>query len=216
MMMGLQKFLRLAALGSLLIGTAPMAAQAAASIQLTDAQSASIQHISDYINSFTSLQGEFTQVSPKGNLSRGVFYISKPGKMRFDYAPPNPFLIVADGKWLTIKNRAKEKGDQFPLSQTPLRLVLSRNVDLLRDTDILAFQEQDGLTSVTLEDKGGTLGGTLMLVFDQKQKALQQWVVIDSKNRRTTVTLDKIVAGIKADPQLFVVKIDRKERDSPR
>ncbi|MFT3988598.1 LolA family protein [Aestuariivirga sp.] len=216
MIMRLQKLLRLVALGSLLIGTVPMAAHAAAAIQLTDAQSASIQHISDYINSFSSLQGEFTQVSPKGNLSRGVFYISKPGKMRFDYAPPNPFLIVADGRWLTIKNRAKEKGDQFPLSQTPLRLVLSRNVDLLKDTNILAFQEQDGLTSVTLEDKGGTLGGTLMLVFDQKQKVLQQWVVIDSKNRRTTVTLDKIVAGVKVDPQLFVVKIDRKERESPR
>jgi len=212
----MQKILRLAALGGLLAGAVALPAQAAQAIQVTDAQASSIQRITDYINSFTSLQGEFTQVSPKGNLSRGIFYISKPGKMRFEYAPPNPFLIVADGKWLTIKNRSKEKGDQFPLSETPLRLVLDKKVDLLRDTNILAFGEQDGLTSVTLEDKGGSLGGTLVLVFDQNRKELQQWIVIDSKGRRTTVTLDKIEPGVKVDPQLFVVKIDRKARDAPR
>ena len=84
-------------------------------------------------------------------MSRGVFYISKPGKMRFEYAPPNPFLIVADGRWLTIKNRAKEKGDQFPLSQTPLSLVLSNKVDLRKETQVLEFEDQDG---ITLRDPG--------------------------------------------------------------
>jgi outer membrane lipoprotein-sorting protein len=160
------------------------------------------------------LQGDFTQISPKGNLSRGVFFISKPGKMRFEYAPPNPFLIVADGTWLTIKNRAMEKGDQFPLSETPLRLVLANEVDLLKDTNILGFDESDGLTSVTLEDKESVLGGQLILVFDQNANALQQWVIVDSKGRRTTVSLDNIVTDVKPDPQLFVVKIDRKPKDN--
>lgn len=188
---------------------------AAKPIKVTPEQAQSIDAISAYINSFKTMQGEFTQVSPKGNLSRGVFYISKPGKMRFEYAPPNPFLIVADGKWLTIKNRAKEKGDQFPLSETPLRLVLANKVDLVRDTRILAFEEADGLTTVTLEDMESNLGnGQLVLVFDQNRKALQQWVVIDGKGRRTTVSLENVEAGIKPDPKLFVVKIDRKERQS--
>ncbi len=115
-------------------------AWAAKSIELTSEQTASIQEISAYINGFTTLQGEFTQISPKGNISTGVFYISKPGKMRFEYAPPNPFLIVSDGKWLTVKNREKEKGDQYPLSQTPLRLVLNQDVDLIREANILAYR----------------------------------------------------------------------------
>jgi outer membrane lipoprotein-sorting protein len=187
-------------------------AQASKPIPLTSQQSASVQNISDYINGLKNLQGEFTQISPKGNLSRGVFFISRPGKMRFEYAPPNPFLIVADGKWLTIKNRAKEKGDQFPLSETPLRLVLADQVDLLRDTDILDFQEESGMTTLTLEDKGGSLGGKLVLVYDQNRKALQQWVVIDGKGRRTTVSLENLVPGVKPDPKLFVVKINRKEK----
>ena len=198
-------------LGLMLIAAVPPAA--AKSISISPEQAKSINVISKYINSFKTMQGEFTQLSPKGNLSRGVFYISKPGKMRFEYAPPNPFLIVSDGKWLTIKNTKKEKGDQFPLSQTPLRLVLGTKVDILKDTNIINFEEQDGLTSITLEDRESTLaGGQLTLVFDQNRKALQQWVVIDGKGRRTTVTLENMVAGIETDPKLFVVKINRKER----
>lgn len=186
-------------------------AEAAKRIKLTEKQASSVNAISDYMNSFKTIKGEFTQISPKGNLSRGVFYIAKPGKMRFEYAPPNPYLIVADGTWLTIKNTAKEKGDQFPLSQTPLRLVLADRVDLLRDTDIINFSERDGVATVTIEDKKNTLGsGQLVLVFDRTRNMLQQWAVIDGKGRRTTVSLENIVAGEKADPKLFVVKIRRK------
>ena len=194
--------------------TVAVQASAAKSIDLTPKQAASIQEISTYINGFTTLQGDFTQTSPKGKMSKGIFYISKPGKMRFEYAPPNPFLIVADGKWLTVKNRKKEKGDQYPLSQTPLRLVLNQGVDLIRDTNILAYEEADGLATLTLEDKDDVLGGKLILVFDRKRRALQQWIVVDSKGRQTTVSLENIVAGIDPDPKLFVVKIDRKERES--
>jgi outer membrane lipoprotein-sorting protein len=194
--------------------TIAVQASAAKSIELTPKQTASIQEISTYINGFTTLQGDFTQISPKGNKSKGIFYISKPGKMRFEYAPPNPFLIVADGKWLTVKNRKKEKGDQYPLSQTPLRLVLNQDVDLIRDTNILAYEEASGLATLTLEDKDDVLGGKLILVFDRKRQALQQWIVVDSKGRQTTVSLENIVAGIDPDPKLFVVKIDRKQRES--
>lgn len=185
-------------------------------MKLSPEQEATVNGISDYLNSFKTLQGEFTQVSPKGNLSQGVFYISKPGKMRFEYAPPNPFLIVSDGTWLTIKNVKKEKGDQFPLSQTPLRLVLGNKVDILRDTMVLDFQEQDGIVSVTLEDKKNTLGsGQLTLVYDRTRNALQQWVVIDGKGRKTTVSLENVQAGIEPDPKLFVVKIKRESKSGP-
>lgn len=210
-------FSRRAFLGLALTALAVLtSAPAKASLSLSPEQQEAINSISEFLNSFKTMQGEFTQVSPKGNLSRGVFYISKPGKMRFEYAPPNPFLIVSDGKWLTVKNVKKEKGDQFPLSQTPLRLVLANEIDILKETEVLDFQSQDGILSVTLEDKKNTLGsGQLILVFDQTRNALQQWVVIDGKGRRTTVTLENVVAGVEADPKLFVVKINRKTKDDP-
>jgi outer membrane lipoprotein-sorting protein len=201
---------RRAVIGLGLLALAAFPARAAKPIDVTPEQAASINALTDYLNSFKTIQGEFTQISPKGNLSRGVFFIQKPGKMRFEYAPPNPFLIVADGRWLTIKNVKKEKGDQFPLSQTPLRLVLGNKVNILKDTHIIGFEEQDGIASITVEDKETTLGnGQLMLVFDKTRNVLQQWVVIDGKGRRTTVTLENVEAGIKPDPKLFFVKIDR-------
>lgn len=206
-----QPFSRRAFLGLAFAALAVVPAAAAEPLALTAEQAKAIDGISEYLNSFKTLQGEFTQVSPKGNLSRGVFYISKPGKMRFEYAPPNPFLIVSDGTWLTVKNVKKEKGDQFPLSQTPLRLVLSNKIDIVNETKILDFQSQDGIISVTLEDKKNTLGsGQLTLVYDQGRNALQQWVVIDGKGRRTTVSLENVVMGVEPDPKLFVVKINRK------
>src|SRR5205823_12608097 len=76
---------------------------------LTPEQTAAIDEIGNYINGFHTLQGEFTQTSPKGIVSKGVFYLSKPGKMRFEYSAPNPFIIVSDGTWVTIKNRAKDQ-----------------------------------------------------------------------------------------------------------
>src|SRR6476659_9556297 len=72
-------------------------AEAETAPELTPEQTAAIDEIGSYINGFRSLQGEFTQVSPKGTVSKGVFYLSKPGKMRFEYSPPNPFIIVSDG-----------------------------------------------------------------------------------------------------------------------
>lgn len=178
-------------------------------IALTDDQIAAVQRISTYINSFDTLRGDFTQISPRGQSSRGVMLISKPGKIRFEYAPPVPLLIVSDGKWLTIKNTARERGDQFPLSSTPLRLVVSEKVNLLAETDVIAFQQSEGLTSVTLQDKKGKLGGYIILIYDDVNKALQQWIVVDGKGKRTTVQLANLETGVKIDPKLFVVKIDR-------
>jgi outer membrane lipoprotein-sorting protein len=195
---------------------AALPAAAAEPLKLSPEQETAVNAISDYLNSFKTLQGEFTQISPKGNMSQGVFYIAKPGKMRFEYAPPNPFLIVSDGTWLTIKNVKKEKGDQFPLSQTPLRLVLGNKVDIVKDTSVLDYQDQDGILTVTVEDKKNTLGsGQLTLVFDQTRKVLQQWIVIDGKGRKTTVSLENLQAGIEPDPKLFVVKIKRDSKNGP-
>ena len=181
-------------------------------IELSPEQVESINKISAYMNSFETLQGEFTQISPKGNISKGVMFISKPGKLRFEYSPPNPFLLVSDGKWVTLKNRAKEKGDQFPLSATPLRLVVSQKIDLLQEADILAVEQADGITSVVLEDRKQTLGGQLVLIFDENLNQLQQWIIVDGKGRRTTVSLANLEAGVDIDPKLFVVKIERKEK----
>ncbi|WP_119270714.1 LolA family protein [Taklimakanibacter deserti] len=181
----------------------------AKSVDLTADQSARVKEVASYIQGFKTLQGEFTQVSSKGNVSKGVFILSKPGKMRFEYASPNPFIIVSDGTWVTIKNRAKDKAEEYPLSQTPLRLVLDDDIDLLEEANILDVDIKDGLTTITLQDRKKTVPGHLIITYDEAKKALQQWVVVDGQGRRTTVSLENIVAGGKPDPKLFKVEVRR-------
>jgi outer membrane lipoprotein-sorting protein len=178
-------------------------------IQLTAEQQQSVNKISDYINSFQTLKSDFTQISPKGTASRGVLMISKPGKLRFEYAAPNPLLIVSDGRWLTIKDRVREKGDQFPLSATPLRLVVSPKIDLLAETNVVAFESKDGITSVSLADRKDNLGGYITMIYDEAHNQLQQWVIVDGKGRQTTVQLANIETGGKFDPKLFIGVINR-------
>jgi outer membrane lipoprotein-sorting protein len=201
---GLMAAATMAALISLL-GTAGVAK----SVDLTADQSAAVKEVADYIQGFRTIQGEFTQVSSKGNVSKGVFVLSKPGKMRFEYAAPNPFIIVSDGTWVTIKNRAKDKAEEYPLSQTPLRLVLDDDINLMKEANILGVDMKDGLTTITLQDRKKTVPGHLILVYDEGKKALQQWVVVDGQGRRTTVSLENIVAGGKPDPKLFKVEVRR-------
>jgi outer membrane lipoprotein-sorting protein len=180
-------------------------------MSLSAEQQQAVRKINAYINSFQTLKSDFTQISPRGQSSQGVLLISKPGKLRFEYAPPNPLLIVSDGKWLTIKNKVKEKGDQFPLSATPLRLVVSPKIDLLAETNVVAFENTDGLISVSLVDRKDALGGYITLVYDETRNLLQQWVIVDGKGRRTTVQLANIETGGKFDPKLFIGKINRPE-----
>ncbi len=112
---------------------------------------------------------------------------------------------------MTIKNRAKDRADQYPLSQTPMRLVLSDNVNIYKEADILGVESDNGLVTVTLEDKKKLVHGHLVLTYDEKHKALQQWIIVDGQGRRTTVALANIVAGVEADPKLFTIQVNRRK-----
>lgn len=188
-------------------GAGTASAQAAA---LSANQATAVQQISSYFNKMKTLQGEFTQIGPKGHVSAGVFYISKPGRLRFEYAPPNPFLVVSDGSWVTIKNNARNTADQYPLSATPLRLVLADQVDLLKEANVKAVENTDGLTTLTVEDKDRLVPGHLVLVYDNQRDELQQWIIVDGQGRRTTISLMNIQAGTQPDPKLFVVEIPKR------
>ena len=181
-------------------------------MELSADQLAAVQRINDYLNSYQSLRGDFLQTSPKGRSTRGVMNIQKPGKLRFEYEPPNPLLIASDGTWLTIKDKKKERGDQVPLSSTPLRLIVAPKINLLAETNVVGFEQTEGFTTVALSDKKGALKGQIVLVFDETKKELQQWIIVDGKGQRTTVQLGNLEKNVKIDPKLFKVTIKREER----
>jgi hypothetical protein len=129
-----------------------------------------LQQLNSYLNNIRDMKGEFTQTSPRGQVANGVFYISKPGKMRFEYAPPSPLLVVSDGSWVTVKNTKRNRDDQYPLSTTPLKLVLSDQVNLFEQAIILNVEHRDNLSAITMQEKGQLVAGQLTMVFDRKQQ----------------------------------------------
>ena len=173
--------------------------------QLNALQMQIVREVSGFFNSFRTLKGTFTQISPRGRVSTGAFVIARPGRMRFEYAPPNPLIIVSDGSWVAIRNNAKDKVDYFPLSKTPLKIVLAERVDLLRDAVVEDVREQDGLVLVTLRGRDKSMPGKLLLVYDPVRRTLQQWTVVDPQGRRTTVTVGALERDVRVTENLFHV-----------
>jgi outer membrane lipoprotein-sorting protein len=181
-------------------------------LQVTPEIEDAAARINAYFNSFQTLKGEFVQTGAKGRSTRGVMHLSKPGKLRFEYEPPNPLLIASDGKWLTIKNKVKEKGDQVPLSSTPMRLIVASKLNLLAETSVVQFEQINGLTTMGLVDKKGSIAGQIYLVFDDARGELVQWIIVDGKGQRTTVELSNLEKNVKMNPKLFNVTINREKR----
>ncbi len=170
-------------------------------------QKAQAARVSATLSSLQSLIGNFVQVGPDGTKTTGDFYIQKPGKMRFEYDAPNPIAIVADGQTLVVRDRKLATQDIYPLSQTPLRFLLSDRIDLLKDTNVVAVTADDLYISVTIEEKQALIGTSrLMLMVGVKDGQLKQWTVTDPQGFDTTVAVYNLDSSKKIDPSLF--KID--------
>jgi outer membrane lipoprotein-sorting protein len=170
-------------------------------------QKAQAAKVSAYLSSLSTLVGNFVQVGPDGSKTQGDFYIQKPGKVRFEYDPPNPIDIIADGSSLVVRDRKLATQDVYPLSQTPLRFLLSDRIDLMKDTNVVNVTSDDLFISVTIEEKQALIGTSrLMLMVGAKDGQLKQWTVTDPQGYDTTVAVYNLDASKKLDPSMF--KID--------
>ncbi len=179
---------------------------AQAETQRSEDDNAAISLLNTYLNEIVNMTGEFTQTSPRGQIASGVFYISKPGKMRFEYAPPSPLLVVSDGRWVTVTNTKRQRDDQYPLSATPLKLVLADEVNLFEQAIILKVESHENIVAITMQEKNQLVAGELTMVFDREANDLVQWIILDGKGQRTSVQLSNVDKEVEPDPKLFVIK----------
>ena len=170
-------------------------------------QKAQAARVSSYLSSLQTLVGNFVQVGPDGSKTKGDFVIQKPGKVRFEYDAPSQIAIVADGSSLAVRDKKLATQDIYPLSQTPLRFLLSDRIDLLKDTNVVSVTADDVFISVTIEEKQALIGTSrLMLMVGTKDGQLKQWTVTDPQGYDTTVAVYNLDTSKKVDPGLF--KID--------
>jgi outer membrane lipoprotein-sorting protein len=177
-------------------------------------QKAQAAKVSSYLSSLQTLVGNFVQVGPDGSKTRGEFYIQKPGKVRFEYEAPSPIAIIADGSSLAVRDRKLATQDIYPLSQTPLRYLLSDRIDLLKDTNVVNVTADDVFISITIEEKQALIGTSrLMLMVGAKDGQLKQWTVTDPQGYDTTVAVYNLDTSKRVDPNLF--KIDFTNYSTP-
>ena len=175
-------------------------------VEFSAADRADLDRVSAYLNSIRTLQGDFVQIGPDGQLDQGRFYLEKPGRMRFEYRPPNPVLIVADGRTVAVANRKLKTVDRYPLSATPLDLILADKMDLRHDNSILAVRHEPGLLIIEARTSTNRSKPNLALVIADPVLELRQWTIVDDQGLETTVALRNLEQGVFIDSQLFVFK----------
>ncbi len=189
-------------------GSAPARADTRTA-SLTAEDRADLDRVSAYLSNLTDMQGNFLQVGPDGSLAEGKFYLRRPGRLRFEYTPPEQMLVVADGTWVAVKDGFSAT-QRYPIGATPLGILLEHHVDLAKEVNVLAVEHQPGARRIKLADKSGNAPGDITLVFDEPALQLRQWVVTDAQGLQTTLALRNIQTGLRADNALFTLKTEQR------
>jgi outer membrane lipoprotein-sorting protein len=165
-----------------------------------------VQKINNYLSSLQTLIGDFVQIGPDGTRTVGKFYIQKPGRVRFEYDPPSPIDVVADGSSVVVRDRNLLTQDLYPLSQTPLRYLLAEQIDLVHDTNLVAISQDNTFISLTLEERQLLVGThRMVLMFSTKDLQLRQWTITDPQGYETTVAIYNLDLTHKPDPDMFTI-----------
>ena len=188
----------------------PAAAPPSTATSFNATQRTQVDKVSAYLSSIQQLVGDFVQVGPDGSRIRGEFYIQKPGKVRFDYEPPSRIEIIADGQSVVVRDRKLATQDLYPLSQTPLRFLLSERIDLLKETNIVGVRADDTFVTITIEETQPLVGTSrLMMMVGAKDFKLKQWTITDPQGYDTTVAVSNLDNSKRPDPSLFKIDYTR-------
>ncbi|MFN3955622.1 MAG: LolA family protein [Pararhodobacter sp.] len=173
----------------------------------------SLSAISRYLNDLQTATSDFTQINPDGSLSTGRLMIHRPGRVRFEYDPPDQSLVLAAGGSVNIFDARSNLGPTvYPLNRTPLNLILAAQVDLTRARMVVDHFADGPTTVVVAQDPDHPEYGNIRLVFSADPTELRQWIVTDDTGRETTVILGELNRGSRLAPTLFSVDIEMERR----
>ena len=178
------------------------------------AEKLSLNSISRYLNGIQTAEADFTQVNDDWTLSTGKLLLHRPGRMRFEYNPPEKLLVMAGGSQIAIFDGKSnvQQAERYPLKQTPLNLILERNVNLAARNMVVGHDYDGTSTTVVAQDPKHPEYGTIALKFTSSPVELRQWIVTDGQGARTTVILGELNKGVRLSPQLFNIVHEESSR----
>lgn len=177
------------------------------------AEKISLNEISSYFNAMTTAEAQFSQITDTGETSTGRLFIRRPGRIRFEYDPPEATLVVVGGGQVAVFDpKSRDEPLRFPLRHSPLNLVLEREVDLAQRDMVVAHFEVESQTAVTLQDPENPDYGFIQLIFNDNPVQLHQWVVQDNSGGQTHIILDSLTEGGKLSNMLFNIQHEMRKR----
>jgi len=187
---------------------APDAAEAADAVVLRE--------IEAYLNNIRTLTAKFIQVAPDGTISDGSFYLSRPGRVRFEYNPPSRLLIVSRDKWITLIDYDINQVSRWPIRDTPFGVLVGGKIQLGKTLGVAGIEQAPGLVSVTLYKRGDRKAGSVKLIFTTPPLQLRQWEITDGRGQVTRVGLSDVRINVEIADSRFDFKDPRRTRRQRR
>jgi outer membrane lipoprotein-sorting protein len=183
----------------------PLAARAGAvrAAPLTAQDRADLARIGTYLDGLHTLKAHFLQVAPDGSTSEGTAWLQRPGRMRFQYDPPTPLLLVAGHGLFVYYDRQIQQTSNIPLGSTPLGLLLAEHVTFSGDVTVTGISRMPGQIQVSMVRTESPGDGSLTLVLADQPLALRQWMVVDAQGQETRVSLFNVELGGSFDQDMF-------------
>ncbi len=170
------------------------------------AEKISLSQISNYLNSFQTAKGDFTQINEDGSVTTGEILIKRPGRVRFDYAAPDNSLVIAGGQQVAVFDpKSNVPPQQFPLKRTPLNLILAKNVNFNKSNMVVGHRDDGTATVVKVQDPKHPEYGNIQLKFTSNPVELRQWVITNDAGGQTTVILGELEKGVKIGARPFSI-----------
>jgi outer membrane lipoprotein-sorting protein len=193
------------ALTAMLALAIPLAAAhaAPAELQLNPQDTLVLQRVAAYLNGIHTMAARFSQLAGNGQQSNGIMYISRPGRMRFEYDPPNPITLIADTFYVYYWDKDLHQMQQVGLKSTPAWFFLRDPINFTADSIVTGFERADNQIQISVVERASPDSGSLTMVFTENPLALRQWTVVDQQGKTTTVTLSDLQYGVALDPKLF-------------
>jgi outer membrane lipoprotein-sorting protein len=174
--------------------------------QLTPQQQNEVQQITQYLNSIRTMTARFAQHSENGGLAQGKVYVQRPGQMRFEYDPPSPILLLADGWFVIYYDKSLNQTSYLPIGSTPAWFLLRNDIRLGGDVTVVNYEHTPGAIRVTLVQTKEPDAGAVTLTFSDRPLELKQWSIVDAQGKRTVVALSDVRIGAPVDEKLFSFK----------
>ena len=171
-----------------------------------------LNEISRYLNSLKTAQADFTQVNGDGSISTGTVFIHRPNRVRFEYKGDKTLVLASAGQVAVFDGKSRSGPQQYPLSKTPLSLILAPNVNLGQARMVTGYAEKKNTTVVTAQDPQHPEYGNIQMVFSANPTQLRQWVVTDDAGTRTTVILGDMKTGVSFPPSKFAIESELARR----